>query len=355
MVVLTALVVVSLTVGAEVGTPGATSPAGKWTFVSFPDFFNFDVPNPQPKWDDAVDWFLSQVEAENPDFVLIAGDLVNGHWWDGPAQIENLGNAYYGGWVRRMRDHGLRFFTAIGDHELGDDPWPPEKTALKPHLEQAYATNTNMPANGPPGFEGLAYYVAHKNLLLVTVETFETHDGEVRMTVSGDQLAWTEWVLRNHPGAEFVIVQGHVPILPGCASRSSSRLMLEDGRESALWRVMAECGVDAYFAGEHHAITASEADGVWQVVHGASWGRVPTVNYLLGTVEPGRMTFELKRIPLELEGGSIWNINKERGPREIVRVSDETKRRGFERVGRLVIEGPRGAKRVAERTGCFAE
>ena len=88
------------------------------TFVSFPDFFNFDVPEPWGKWDSAVDFFLNEVSKENPDFVLIAGDLVNGHWWDSPECVEQMGTLYYSGWKRRVEKHGLKYYTAVGDHEL---------------------------------------------------------------------------------------------------------------------------------------------------------------------------------------------------------------------------------------------
>ena len=72
-------------------------------------------------------------------------------------------------------------------------------------------------------------------------------------------------------------------------------------------------------------------------------------------INKNKALIDLQARMAELEGGNIWNINKERGPREIVRISDETKRAGFQEVGTLVIEGRRGAKRVTERTGCFAE
>ncbi|MDA0374783.1 MAG: hypothetical protein O2865_13430, partial [Planctomycetota bacterium] len=78
-----------------------------WTFVSIPDFQNNDIgslADPQsqypgnvtrpagfaaldPSWDsstanyeDSVDWIVSQLAAEDPAFVTVAGDLVMGHW-----------------------------------------------------------------------------------------------------------------------------------------------------------------------------------------------------------------------------------------------------------------------------------
>jgi len=334
----------------------ADAAAKAWTFVSFPDFFNFDVPNPNPKWDDAVHWYLDHLKAEQPRFALVAGDLVDGHWWDSPKQIEHLGNVYYGGWMRRMRDHGLLpIYTAIGDHELGDDPWPTKKSKLAPHFREAFVAHMDHPTNGPEGFKERAYWVREGGVLVVTVETFELHDGKVVPTVSGKQLKWVEETLRRHADATFKIVQGHVPILPKVRSRSSSRLMLKGGHRSGLWKVMAEHGVDLYFCGEHHAITCRQHQDVWQVVHGASWGRVPTVNYLKGTVAGHTLRVELKRIELTLEGSHMWNIHKGRGPREIVRISEAHRKRGFQPVGTLVIDKSSGRKKYTRRTGSFAE
>jgi len=345
------------TAGAEkqARSKNAAAAAETWKFVSFPDFFNFDIPNPEPKWDDAVNWYLGQIKAENPDFVLIAGDLVDGHWWDSPQQLEHLGNVYYGGWVRRMQDHDLKFYVAVGDHELGDDPWPARKIELVPHFRRAFDRHMQMPRNGPSGREGLAYSFVHKNTLVVTVETFEVEDGKMRVSVTGDQLAWFNKTLKKHADVDHIIVQGHVPILPGVKARSSSRLMLEGGRDSEFWQAMKRHGVDLYFCGEHHAITATQADGVWQVVHGASWGRVPTVNYLVGTVSPKSIHVELKQVPLELKGGSMWNINKGNGPREIVRISEQTKQDGPTTVGEMMIDKKGGETEFRNRSGAFAD
>src|SRR3972149_4509900 len=143
------------------------------TIVSFPDFFNFDVPEPWPQWDESVNWFLTQVKNENPDVVIIAGDLVNGHWNNSTPCIEHMGATYFGNWKRRMQYHGFTCYVAIGDHELGDDPWPPDKIVYIPDFERVFAENMKMPANGPGYKKGLAYFVRQGNVLLITVETFE--------------------------------------------------------------------------------------------------------------------------------------------------------------------------------------
>jgi hypothetical protein len=336
--------------GQQGSTPGET-----WTFVSTPDFFNFDVPNPWPQWDAAVDWYLNQVKSENPDFVLIDGDLVNGHWWDGPKCIEQMGALYYPAWIRRMRAHNLDYYVAVGDHELGDDPWPPEKLKLMPDFERVFAQHLQMPDNGPPNKKGLSYYVLHKNTLFITVETFESRDGKMALEVVGPQLDWFKDVLAKHKGADHIIVQGHVPIFGKPKSRSSSSLMLEGGRDSEFWKVMKDAGVDMYLCGEFHAVTINEADGVWQIVHGSSWGRevVDTQDYLVCRVSPDSLRLEMKSFPMQAKGDYMWNLHKDRGPREIVEISKETREEGPKTTGTLTIRKSKSGKQYLNRTGVF--
>jgi hypothetical protein len=334
---------------------GQTTAEESWTFVSFPDFFNFDVPNPWTGWDSAVDWYLNQVKSENPDFVLIAGDLVNGHWWDGPKCIEQMGALYYPNWIRRMQAHNLKYYVAVGDHELGDDPWPKEKLELVPHFERVFARHTVMPDNGPQGKKGLAYYVLHKNTLIVTVETFEVQDSNMHTSVLGEQLGWFKDVLAKHKGVDHIVVQGHVPVFGHPKSRSSSNLMLEGGKESEFWKVMKEAGVELYLCGEFHAVTVSESDGIWQIVHGSSWGRevVNTQDYLVCKVTPDSLRLEMKSFPMEAKGDYMWNLHKDKGPREIVEIPKGAMEKGPKTIGTLTIQKSKSGKQYLNRTGVF--
>jgi len=324
-------------------------------FVSFPDFLNFDVPEPWPKYEDAIDYFLGQVKSEKPDFVLVDGDLVDGHWWDSPQCVAVNGTVYYSGWVRRMEKYGLKYYTAIGDHELGDDPWPKEKSELVPFLEEVYKNNLNMPQNGPDNKKGLAYYLREGNLLIITVETFEVVNDSMRIAVIGDQLEWFKKVLEDNKDAAFKIVQGHVGLWGKLNARSSSFLMLEDGKESEFYKVMKKYGVDAYFAGEFHDVTVLESDGIWEIVHGSSWGRevVNTEDYLVCEVVGDKLNFTLKRIYMNAEGDYMWNVNKPKGPREIVKIDKKTLNSGPETTGTLTITNVNSKKTYTNRSGYF--
>jgi hypothetical protein len=324
-------------------------------FVSFPDFFNFDIPKPWPGYDSAVNYFLNRVTDEKPDFVMIDGDLVNGHWWDSPQCVKQMGTIFYSAWISRMQEHGLKFYTAIGDHELGDDPWPKEKVKLVPYFEDIYRQNLKMPMNGPENKKGLSYFVRQGDLLLVTVETFEVVGDSMHLDVIGEQLEWFKRVLKENSDAKFKIVQGHVGIWGNIKSRSSSNLMLEKGKNSDFYKAMKDNGIDAYLAGEFHDVTVLESDGIWEIVHGSSWGReiVNTEDYLVGKIVGDEMILKMKRIYMDAQGEYMWNLNKDKGPREIVKINEKTLKNGPETTGTITIKKVNGVKQYLNRSGVF--
>lgn len=349
----TSFLVIGGYVTAQADSPLAEKKSVK--FVSFPDFFNFDIPYPWPQYDTAVNYFLSRVKDEKPDFVMVAGDLVNGHWWNSPKCVEHMGTIYYANWVRRMKEYGFTYYTSVGDHELGDDPWPKEKLKLIPYFEKAYTENLKMPMNGPENKKGLAYFVREGDLLLVALEPFEVIGDSMHIDVMGEQLEWFKQVLQQHKDAKFKIVQCHVGIWGKINSRSSSSLMLNNGQNSDFYKVMKENGVDLYLAGEFHAVTVLEADGIWQIVHGSSWGReiVNTEDYLVGEVQGNELRLCMKRIYMDAGGEYMWNLNKDKGPRESVKINKKTLLNGPEITGTLTIINKNGAKRYTNRTGFF--
>lgn len=339
--------------GESPASPTARTPApGSFRFTSVPDLFNADIPYPMPGWEDALSWFLDRIKREGPAFTLVAGDIMDARWWTSRKQVRLYASAYWGGYVRRMADHDITLYPAVGDHELGDDEWETQDTYdLVPTFERAFARHFDTPRNGPAGYEGLAYTVERENALVITVDTFERRNGEVHFSVTGDQLQWLRSVLRAHQDKNHRIVQGHVPALRPVKSRNSSALYLDGGRESGFWQALAEFDVDAYLCGEHHAITVKRADDVWQVTHGALWGAHSPVNYLVGAVRPDSLRLELKRFPLEYSGGTIYQMNR---PREFVKaqvtVPERIRENGPRSAGRVVI-GADGATEA--KTGMF--
>ena len=186
------------------------------TLVSIPDFINADVGDVKGidragylGWDpgdpnsinayyrETLNVVLDQVASENPDAVLVAGDEVNGHWGVDYDQtgifgrvntheqrldaLRNAGSLYYRQWKDRFAQRGLPVYPAVGDHEVGDNPWPigsfktsafgTFKDTWARHFTASGAKYALRPVGTP--YEGTAYAVRlAPDTLLVTVDTF---------------------------------------------------------------------------------------------------------------------------------------------------------------------------------------
>jgi hypothetical protein len=360
-----------------------------------PDFLNTDIGDTRARagagwdpgdptsinesWRRALDVILDEVQAEEPAAVLVAGDLVDGHWGMdvapatgifGPvgtrqeqlAAVTNAGALYFGQWASRFRERGLRALPALGDHEIGDNPWPAGSFALAavPTFKKAWAdTFTRTPAGvhrypmrpvGTP-FEDTAYAVRIANTLFVTVDAFHVGTRGVRAGVWGSQLRWLDGLLGNarRNGVEHIVVQGHPPVLGPVRARHSSKLTMRGGAESPFWQLLDRHDVDLYLAGEMHDMTTLTADGVVQVVHGAlaTYGQA---NYLVGRVYDDRIELTLKEFTgARTDKDTLWNTDR-RGPARGIQFH-----RGPVTVGTMVIDKTGGGTVLRQRRGRLAD
>ncbi len=324
-------------------------------FTSVPDLFNWNIDYPRPGWEDAMDWFLGGMKKEGPAFMLNAGDIMDARWWSGPEEIRTKTRHYWGGFKKRFEDKDIKLYIAPGDHEYGDDQGL-RKMNLVPVFAEQFTSIFDFPQNGPEHKKERAYSFARENLAVITVDTFEDAGDHMSMTVSGEQLEWFMKTLESYQDKEFIIVQGHVPVIGPVKSKNSSANMLEGGPETGFWKVMVEHGVDAYLCGEHHRITVKKKDGIWQIVHGALWGTQTDVNYLRGSVKPGELTLELFEFDVEYGGGYLGD-HPHRGeknrPREKVSISEVARMNGPRLVGKLVIETTPDGNKTTLATGAF--
>ncbi len=338
---------------------GNISNEREWTFVSMPDFLNVDCDYPQDGWEDALSYILESVKREDPDFLLVAGDLVMGHWddpdWNDRDTIAKYAKRYYSAWINRMEHHGLKFYTSVGDHEVGDNPWwTPKKMDAVKLYKQAFAQYLKMPQNGPAHMKGTAFWWRHRNVLFISTDVFEegeSEQGMIKAGVSGEQLRWLREVLSEHRDVDHTIVVGHAPILGPVRKWSSSGLMIEEGRNSEFWKTMKEFGVDLYLCGEVHAITCTERDGIMQVAHGGLIGYNTRTNFMVIKIKGNKIELEIKEIDLLPNGDHLWQTKNNR-PLENVVITDENRSRGFYPVGSVTIDKSDG-KQFTNRKGYF--
>lgn len=347
-----------------------------YRFVSFPDFLNQDVGDASrsPHWrkgdprgtnqtyERSIAHVLDDVAAQDPDAFLVAGDLVEGEWGKdetgsgvfGPtrttaqrrAAVKEAARVYYGDWARRVRQHGLRAYPAVGDHDIGDDPWRPRgdaeerawirfkaahvglwKQQLVRHTYAAVRASTgsdlrrvgavSRPARGQASETAYAVRL-DPTMLLVSLDVFRPTSSGVSVSLDADQRRWLSGVLRRAKAQDvpWVVVQGHVPVVGPVRSRFSSRLSYEGDH---LWRLLRKHDVDVYLSGEVHDHTVIRRKGVVQVSHGGLFYRGES-SYVVGQATPQRLHLETRYLegrPV-WDGRRLWSTEGGNGPRKVV-------------------------------------
>ncbi len=188
--------------------------------------------------------------APAPEFILFLGDEIAGYTADADT-------------LRKQWRHWL-------DHEMA---WLDRRTIPLWHTTSNHATydamseavfrevHDHLPCNGPPGQEGLSYWVRRGDLLLVFVHTLWTGLG-------GEGHVETDWlraVLHQHGDARHKLVAGHHPIhsVNGFAGAYQRDVGPEHATE--FWDVLVEGGVLAYLCGHILAFDVQAHRGVLQI------------------------------------------------------------------------------------------
>lgn len=185
-----------------------------------------------------------------PAFICFPGDEIRGlvsneaqlraqwqHWF-----VQEMG------WLDR---HATPLYHTTGNHTVYDTMSEAVYRDVMQHL----------PQNGPVGQENLSYYVRHKDLLLVFVDTMnQAQGGEGRV-----ETAWLAQVLAQHDDATYKFVFGHHPVFSvnGFAG-AFQRDVGENGR--SFWNLLARHRVIAYFCSHILAFDVQVHDGVLQIL-----------------------------------------------------------------------------------------
>ncbi len=129
--------------------------------------------------------------------------------------------------------------------------------------EQVFAEMLpHLPRNGPPGQEGLSYFVRRDDLLLVFVNT-------VWSGLGGEGHVETEWLnatLQRHRDARYKLVVGHHPVFP--VNGFAGAYQREIGPEHAgeFWQILVKHDVFAYLCSHILAFDVQVHDGVLQIL-----------------------------------------------------------------------------------------
>ncbi len=359
----------------------ATTSLSAWTFISSPDWFNrdiadlsgsiFEVPKADgwdahlsagglngisPKMQLVYDSVISEMAAYGPEVFVVTGDLINGRWFTGetlemfdPASrnraiaIDKAADIYYSWYRYLFNSNGITLVLgAVGDHEIGDDPWLPgsEKSLHVQNMKRAFRRNMVAPLAsqatadshlyGTP-YEYGSYAYQHNNLLFVTVDVFRQESpykqihaihGSVSPDLSEAHLNWLSTLLnaaKQDASIDHIIVQGHTPVLRPVRMQRTSGMMLVGREDSAFWQLLRQHDhrhggkVRMFFCGEVHAVTASKdpQSDLIQLAHGNPPRDDELGNYVVLQVYPDRIEAELRRFQLAADGSSWhWQPNR---------------------------------------------
>ena len=115
----------------------------------------------------------------------------------------------------------------------------------------------NMPRNGPPGQEGLSYWVRRGDLLVIFVHTgWSGLGGEGHV-----ETEWLQGVLTQHADARHKLVVGHHPVYPINGFSGSYQREIGPEHAATFWAILVDAGVLAYICG--HILAFRRAGPPW--------------------------------------------------------------------------------------------
>lgn len=314
---------------ACMSTASSAVASAAYDLIAMPDFLNQDVgdvsgspyyqtgmPNSiNASYTNALAFVLNYVQSEGISDISMAGDFVEGHWgvdtantgvfgpvstYDEQVAAYKLAAGTYYPQTRALFDsRNLRVLPSIGDHEIWDNHWYNSSQLGYPFSIQSFSMMKNqyvkymmrnadgsMPSyfsNRPS--EGVGQFTAYafrpqENVQLISLDQFQKDGDTVIGNIGQAQLVWLEGVLKKakNDNIDWIIVQGHLPILSPVRYRSSSNMYYQNKDNSELWNLMAQYDVDLYLNGEVHDTTLRHKNGITQLSNGGLF-RTGKANY----------------------------------------------------------------------------
>jgi len=261
------------------------------------------------------------------ELIVMPGDTQSGHWdttafqntfksipeysgYSSSDVIVEAGHLVYSGLKEGFAGGGYtNLLIAVGDHEIGDNPWPVGNTVSTqlPAFREGFADVFNRETIGgayihtdpigaaparPYGtpYEATSYAVQYRNVLFITADVFYQQDpgvtigpeGTVKGELVGDHLAWFTNVLAQAngiPSIDHIIVQSHLPGIYPVRKYASSGMLLTNNENSDFFAAMRQYGVDIYMGGEVHGntVTLDPTSDLVQLVTRGNGASNPTV------------------------------------------------------------------------------
>lgn len=185
----------------------------------------------------------------SPDFIIFPGDEIVGLTAD-PEVLRAQWQHFLQHEMAWLDRSATPVYHSTGNH-----------TAYDATSESIFRDVLGMPRNGPPGQEGLSYWVRRGDLLIVVVHTLWSGLG-------GEGHVETRWlaeVLREHADASHKLVVGHHPVYSVNGFSGAYQRDIGPEHATAFWNVLVDAGVLAYICSHILAFDVQVHRGVLQV------------------------------------------------------------------------------------------
>jgi len=281
-----------------------------WRFINIPDYHNAEglsknLPVREQRIAEHTELFKQMKERYGGELIIMPGDCNSGHWYreaylkdfksypdylnyNTDQVILESSRLCYEGLCDIVKNSGYdNFLMAVGDHELGDNPWQKGSEVVK-HIatfRQGFANTFTLNKNGesrytqnignalarPVGtiYENTSNAVQYKNVLFITLDIFRFDEkdkilgdqGVINGDITGKHLEWFESVLteaQKIPSIKHIVVQAHLPIIYPVRKYASSGMMVDKKESEKILNVLRKYKVDLYLAGEVHMNTVTK-------------------------------------------------------------------------------------------------
>lgn len=184
-----------------------------------------------------------------PELIVFTGDEIAGLTGD-PALLQAQWRHFLDREMAWLDRSATPIFHCTGNHTTWDAA-----------SEAVFREMLAMPRNGPPGQEGLSYFVRRGDLLLVFVHTLWSGLG-------GEGHVETRWLgetLGEHADARHKLVVGHHPAFPVNGFAGAYQRQIGPEHVEPFWDVLVEAGVLAYVCSHILAFDVQVRRGVLQI------------------------------------------------------------------------------------------
>jgi hypothetical protein len=185
-----------------------------------------------------------------PEFICFPGDEIRGLTTDGEV-LRSQWRTWFEQEMSWLDRQAIPLYHTTGNHTTYDAASEAVFCEVLAHL----------PRNGPPGQEGLSYFVRRNDLLLVFVNTnWSGLGGEGRV-----ETAWLDQTLARHADARYKLVLGHHPAFPVNGFSGAYQRQIAPINSQQFWEVLVRRHVLAYVCSHILAFDVQVHGGVLQI------------------------------------------------------------------------------------------